>query len=123
MFCPQCGAEFVDGKERCHDCDVALVDQPPTEISHQAEEYETVLETSDSSLIPLIKSVLDGARIPYMTSGEAMMNLFPSEALGALLHSSAGEMLIRVPKDRAEEARQLLEGEAELAELMRIGVN
>ena len=74
----------------------------------------TVLETSDSSLIPVVKSLLDSAEIPYYIRGEGLMNLFPSEALGALLHSSAGEVIIRVPKSRADEARELLTAEPQI---------
>lgn len=107
MYCPQCGAEFRDGIERCADCDVPLVTEPPH--LHDAPEYVTVLETSDLSVIPVLKTALEGAQIPYQTSGEDMMEIFPSEALGALLHSSAGEVKIRVPADRADEARELLE--------------
>ena len=112
MFCPKCGAEYVEGKEHCPDCDVDLVPEPTD--PHAAEEQITILETSNSTLIPVIKSVLAANEIPYTTEGEAMMNLFPSEALGALLHQSAGELVIKVPKSRVQEARDLLDTHAEI---------
>lgn len=31
MFCAECGAEYQAGFERCADCDVALVSEPPAE--------------------------------------------------------------------------------------------
>lgn len=124
MFCPECGAEFREGIEKCADCDVPLTHEPPPEP--EVPEYVTILETSDLSVIPVLKTTLEGAGIPFRTRGEGLMDLFPSEALGAPLHSSAGEVKIRVPKDRADEARELLEtaatvdedveGEAEEAE-------
>ncbi len=114
MYCPQCGAEFKEGIDRCADCDVPLVSEPPN--LHDAPEYVTILETSDLSVIPVLKTALEGARIPYHTTGEDMMEIFPSEALGALLHSSAGEVKIRVPADRAEEARELLDTTARVEE-------
>ena len=113
MFCPQCGAEFRSGFERCNECDSPLVEEKPVGI-HDAEDYVTILETSEISALPVIKSALESAGIPLETRGEGLMNLFPSEALGAPLHGSAGEVKIRVPRSRAQEARDLLATEAEV---------
>lgn len=115
MFCPECGAEFVAGIERCADCDVILVNEPPPEPPHEAPDYETVLETSDVSLIPMVKSVLDGAKIPYTTVGEDFVNVFPVQNLRPIFWPSATfEVRFRVPRDRADEAREVLEKEADL---------
>jgi hypothetical protein len=114
MYCPECGAEFREGIEKCADCDVPLVSEPPPELD--VPEYVTILETSDLSVIPVLKSALEGAGIPYETRGEGLMDLFPSEALGAPFRSSAGEVEIRVSKDRADEARELLETAATVEE-------
>jgi hypothetical protein len=114
MFCPECGAEFKDEITTCADCDVELTAEAPSEV--ELEPYVTVLETSDLSAIPVIKSALRAAGIPFRTRGEGLMNLFPSEALGAPVHSSAGEVVIRVPEPRSEEAHALLEGDATLEE-------
>ncbi len=111
MFCPDCAAEFREGITVCADCDVALTPEPPPEPT--VEPYETVLETSEVSVIPVIKTALEAAGIPFRTRGEGLMNIFPSEALGAVMHSAAGEVRIRVPVSRAEEARRLLEKGAE----------
>lgn len=77
-------------------------------IEHPEPELVTVFATSQADLIPVIKSVLDAAEIPYMTDGEAMMNLFPSDLLGPTLHRARGEVCFRVPAVRAEEARAVL---------------
>ena len=102
MFCPQCGIE-VEGARRCGDCGADLVDERPA-----AEGWVKVFETSESDLIPVIRSLLDAAEIPYRTDGRAMMSLFPSAFLGELFRPSA-EIKFRVPESRAEEARALLE--------------
>lgn len=107
MFCPECGAEYEEGIVECADCDVPLVHEPPSEP--EVPEYVTILETSDLSVIPVLKTALEGAGIPYHTRGEGLMDIFPAETLGAPFHSSAGEVEIRVPVDRAEEARELLD--------------
>jgi len=119
MFCPDCGAEFREGYDRCADCGVGLVSEPPDEP--RVEPWVTVMETSDVSAIPVLEMTLEAAGIPFRVKGEDMMNMFPSEALGALLHSSAGELLIRVPESRAEEARQLLATDAEVEGAAEIG--
>lgn len=80
---------------------------PPVPEAHQ--EYVTVLETSDLSVIPVLKMALESAGIPFRTRGEGLMDIFPLETLGAPFHSSAGEVEIQVPTDRAEEARELLD--------------
>ncbi|MEE8522665.1 MAG: DUF2007 domain-containing protein [Thermoanaerobaculia bacterium] len=75
--------------------------------NHEAPDYVKVFETSETAVIPVIKSVLEGAEIPYLVKGEDLMNLFPSEMLGGLYRPSAGVHFM-VSADRAEEARQLL---------------
>ena len=108
MYCPQCGAEFRPGFDRCADCDVALVHEPPPAEDHEATPFVTVFETSETDVIPVIKSILRGAGIPFNTKGEAMMNLFPSDLLGRTMSRPGAEVSFEVPEAHAEQARQLL---------------
>lgn len=112
MYCPQCGAEYRRGFDRCADCDVALVHEPPAEEDHTETPYVTVFESSEADVIPVIKSLLQGAGIPFNTRGEAMMNLFPSDLLGRVMSRPGAEVSFDVPEARAEEARQLLTEES-----------
>ncbi len=112
MYCPQCGAEFRDGFNRCSDCDVELASEPRPPEDHHPVEYVKVLETSEPTLIPVIKSLFDGAGIPFLTRGESMMDLFPSQMLGPV-YKSAGAVKFRVPAEREEEARELLDAHPE----------
>ena len=41
-YCPQCGAEYRQGFDRCSDCDVELVDEPPA--ADEDEENFAVLD-------------------------------------------------------------------------------
>ena len=79
-----------------------------TDQDHPDLSLETVFATSQADLVPVIKSLLEAAEIPYVTDGEAMMNLFPSDLLGPTLHRARGELRFQVASERAEEARDLL---------------
>ncbi len=116
MYCPECGAEYREGFDRCTDCDVALAHEPPTLEDHEATPYVAVFETSETDVIPVIKSILRGAEIPFNTQGEAMMNLFPSDLLGPMMSRPGAEVSFLVPEERAEEARQLLTEQPPAAE-------
>ena len=56
----------------------------------------------------MIKSLLQGAGIPFNTRGEGLMNLFPSDLLGRVMSRPGAEVSFDVPESLAEEARQLL---------------
>ena len=75
---------------------------------HRATPYVRIFATSQADVIPVIKSLLRGAGIPFETDGEAMMNLFPSDLLGPVLSRPRGEVRFHVPESRAPEARELL---------------
>ncbi len=98
MWCPSCGAEYVPGVRECPDCGVALVGEPPPPPA--GVEYEEVLRTFNQGDIALIKSILDGAGIQYFFHGE-IFNLVDPLIQPARL---------RVRKDQAGEARELLRG-------------
>jgi hypothetical protein len=88
MFCPKCGAEYRPGFSRCSDCDVYLVDQPEdTPRPDPDREMVEVFKTTDSILLPVVKSLLDSAGIEYITQGE--------EALGVLPLGPAGSKVVR----------------------------
>lgn len=115
MYCPNCAAEYREGFDRCQDCDVALVTQAP-EATDLDEDWTIVHETSELDVLPVIKSLLRGAEIPFQTRGEDLMNLFPSEALNPLYTRHSGEVRVLVPPNLAEEARALLAADFEMAD-------
>jgi len=102
VFCTRCGNELGEGSGVCPNCGT------------DAQELVSVCRTSDAALLPLLKSLLDGAGIPYVVQGEEALGLFP---LGPLAVGMIGGRLaaasILVPRERAEEAEQLLEAPPE----------
>ena len=112
MYCPECGAEYRPGFDRCTDCDAKLVAEPPPAKNHAATPLVTVFETSETDVIPVIKSILRGAEIPFNTRGEAMMNLFPSDLLGRTMSRPGAEVSFEVPETFAGQARELLTEQA-----------
>ncbi len=116
MFCPQCGAEYRSGFDRCADCEVALTPEPPPEEDHSAPSLVRVFATSEADVIPVIKSLLESAEIPFETDGEAMMNLYPSDLLGPLFSGARGEVGFFVPESQAAAARELLAARGSLPE-------
>lgn len=105
MFCPQCGAEYREGYSECADCGVPLVESPvpPADV-----ELVSVFRTADAGLLPVIKSVLASADIPFMVQGDEASGLFPFGSAGGGADGRRLGAVVRVPSDRAEEAEELL---------------
>jgi hypothetical protein len=110
MFCPGCGSEYRDGIFRCGECDVDLVVEPPRVEQRGDPDLVAILTTSDSALLPLVKSMLDAAGIPYVVQGEETLGMFPLGRFGVGVTKRMLGAIVRVPADRADEARELLDG-------------
>ena len=82
------------------------MDQEPADLV-------TVFDTSDPALLPVIKSLLQGAEIPYLVQGEEAMSMLPiGEIVGPFTKRGlAARFMVR--KEDAEAAVELL---AELRE-------
>lgn len=111
LYCRSCQKEVPEG-DRCPACGLELLPAGPTEDDHD-KELVAVLRTSDSNLLPVVKSMLDAAGIPYVVQGDEAMGLFPLGPFGGGMIRRVLGAAILVPRDREEEARQLLEGNAD----------
>lgn len=112
MFCPLCRSEFESWVKTCPDCDAALVPELPAEPSHEAPERRCVLSTSDPALVPAMTSALQAAGIPFWTTGEGTVGLWP---VGSGSGSPATNLLaveIWVGAEHLDEARAILESAA-----------
>jgi hypothetical protein len=97
MFCPQCRTEYREGFYTCADCGVSLVSELPPEPTPEYLEYEEILISLSASDVATIKSLLESEGIAYYFRGESSYHFAPPTRL-------------MVQKDRADEAREILEG-------------
>lgn len=97
MFCPKCKCEYRDGFDFCSDCRTKLVKKLPSE-EFEYIELITIAATSDISIIPIIKSILDSGEIKYFIKGDMIRNI-------AVFNNI---MEIQVPLDDVENAKYLL---------------
>lgn len=133
MFCPndECPdflntglrSEYREDITACPYCGTHLETHPPTEApplddGHPLkpriaddETMEPVIEATDLTEVAVIKSVLDGAGIPYIANGEQRFGAFRGAFVGgSIFNPSARGVVFTVPSRMAEEARSLLEG-------------
>ena len=68
----------------------------------------TVMESGDSGLIMVAKSLLENAGIRYFGKGETAQNLFGGGTFGAGFNPLTGPTQIQVSKADLEEALELL---------------
>ncbi len=69
-----------------------------------------VFETADVALLPVAKSVLEAAGIPFLVQGEEALGLLPVGrfATGLTQRGQGMVAIIHVAEERADEVRELL---------------
>ncbi len=70
----------------------------------------TVFETDNPALLPVARSVLEAAGVPFTTQGEEAFGLMPIAGIGGPFAEHGLAVRFLVPAERAEEARALLDG-------------
>ncbi len=110
MFCPQCEAEYREGIYECADCGAALVENPPARDVHPDLELIAVFETADPALLPIAKSVLKAAEIPFYVQGDEALGLLPVGRFATGLTQKGQGMvaIVHVTKDHEERAKEVL---------------
>ena len=103
MICPECGFERIRADGRCARCGAAL------DGAAEGDELVPVLRTTDPAFLPVARSVLDAAGIPYVVQGGAGIELFPLGPAGTRVSGRMTGAILLVPRSREEEARALLE--------------
>ena len=72
------------------------------------QRWVMVFETTDVSLLMLVKSVLEDAGIDYTVQGEEASTLLPLGPFGAGLSRHGFGARIHVPEDQASDAEEVL---------------
>jgi hypothetical protein len=107
VYCPKCGCQYRDGFTECSECRVPLLAGTPAEDPTGGFDPNldlvVVLETNDRIELALMKGLLEDAGIPYFILGQIATLI---QDVDGFLHKW---VRIQVPRDREEEARQLLE--------------
>ena len=85
----------------------------PPDDTNDPRDLVTVFETADVNLLTIIKSVLDGAEIPYLVQGEEALSLLPVGRMGGPFARRGLAAAIMVPREHAEYASELLAGSEE----------
>ncbi len=67
-----------------------------------------VFQTADSTLLPIIKSLLDGAGIPHVVQGDHALGLFPLGPFGTGVTRGLLGAIVLVPREHAAAAQELL---------------
>src|SRR5215510_8966620 len=73
------------------------------------ESLEVVFETMDATEVAIIKSLLEGAGIPYLTRAEDQYDAFRGVFRGTVFSSRGRPVAFLVPASNAAEARLLLQ--------------
>ena len=100
-FCPKCRDEFQDWVKRCPDCDLPLVEKLAEDKLPPEHKFVKVYSTPKRDEIALIKSILNGNKIPYYIKGENFATIYaPLPGLSMM------DVMIR--EDYFEDAKGLL---------------
>ncbi|HET6278591.1 MAG TPA: DUF2007 domain-containing protein [Candidatus Polarisedimenticolia bacterium] len=73
-----------------------------------AGEMVRVFQTADSTLLPIIRSMLDGAGIPHVVQGDHAFGLLPLGPFGAGVTRGLLGAIVLVPLEHAAAANEML---------------
>jgi hypothetical protein len=102
VYCPQCHKEYSAEMTECPDCSLALADGSENLCEEEAD-LDALIRTdfSDPIAVGLAKSLLREAGIPYFDMDQSLA-----------ARQESGNWLnwwsIRVPRERADEVREIL---------------
>lgn len=111
MFCPQCRQEYREGMTTCQECGSALVATLP-EAGHDEAEWVdlvTVLKSSDTATIKVVKSLLEAEGIPCVLQAEGIQDLLGLGRAGTGFNVAVGPVQVQVHPQDAEAALELIE--------------
>lgn len=72
------------------------------------DEMVRVFQTADSTVLPIVKSMLDGVGIPYIVQGDHALGLLPLGPFGAGVTRGLLGAIVLVPREHAAAAEEIL---------------
>jgi hypothetical protein len=98
-YCPGCKYEYIDGIEKCPDCDMELVSELPVD---DEPNMVAVYKAEDPTEATILYSILEEAGIPVQerTVNDRALDIFAGPI---------GEEAIVVPTEYADEAKRIIE--------------
>ena len=127
-YCPNCGVEYREGFERCDECDVALVDQPPQQAEREESSAredphswsvaprEEVLKTGRRIDAELVRGRLeaDGIDARIWAGGVGVWRLESALTEVTGIPNDFNAYRVTVPASDVERAREILSEEPAL---------
>lgn len=77
-------------------------------MSRSEADLVAVFETDNPALVPVARSALEAAGVPFTVQGEAAFGLLPIAGIGGPFAEHGLAVRFLVPGDRAAEARAVL---------------
>ena len=112
-YCPNCGAEYRPGFDRCSDCDVALVDEPLTpeeDLNASDAELTEVYSSGRSIDAEVVRSMLEGHGIEARLWGGGLGQWRMESALTEMtgVPNAFNAHRVMVSPEQADDARALV---------------
>ena len=107
-------AEYRDGIAECPSCNSALVASPPDwtivgdSTTADSADLVTCVTVGNASLLPYIKSILDGAGVPYLVKNEGVQHWIGWGTAVLGFNPITGPPVVMVEASRMDEATALL---------------
>lgn len=105
MYCPLCHSEYQPEIKVCADCNVTLVEALP--VDQPLEEIDWV----EAGILPgktyaeMVAEILDQEGIAHFIKSDALTSTFNISGLG----STGGEVILYVPENKLDAARQIID--------------
>lgn len=110
-YCPQCGEKYRWFDSDCPVCRVPLADIPAAEAPNPRAELVTVMETTETGLVPLARLALEQAGIEYAIRNRGIAEQIFGSRTSMTIGETDTPLLVVV---RAEDEARALEALADL---------